>query len=153
MYEDLYIKESPTRIGIVFRRLVMLEAFYDYLVINRPQLKDKIGCLVTTFKGSNTPKKEKNRIINSCEIIMSTEKSFSTGLDIRDLVGIINTVPFSSDVLSTQIIGRMRKLKNRKSMFIDFRDEGFPYLIATANSRKRIFEKEGITYKEMRQVK
>lgn len=53
------------------------------------------------------------------DIIISTLKSCGTGRDIADLKTCINTVSFSSSPQAQQLVGRLRKLPDEETIFVD----------------------------------
>lgn len=64
-------------------------------------------------------------------IILSTLAN-TTGVDIKDLIMVINFIPFSSLVILRQIIGRLRE---ENSWYVDITDFGFPGMIRQKNIR------------------
>jgi hypothetical protein len=77
------------------------------------------------------PDHEKRHSSLQCDIIVTTEKSFATAIDLPHLQILVNTVPFSSRVLSNQLPKRLRDLGSGKScMYIDLVD------ISSASCRK-----------------
>lgn len=55
----------------------------------------------------------------SKDIIVSTVKSCGTGMDIPGLICCINTISFSSPVLTIQMAGRLREIPGEETQFID----------------------------------
>jgi hypothetical protein len=47
---------------------------------------------------------------NDYEIIVSNEKKAGTGKDIKELYTVVNTISYSSETLTEQMLGRLRKL-------------------------------------------
>lgn len=64
-------------------------------------------------------------------IILSTLAN-TTGVDIKDLIMVINFIPFSSLVILKQIIGRLRE---ENSWYVDVTDIDFPGMIRQKNIR------------------
>ena len=53
------------------------------------------------------------------DIVVSTVKSCGTGMDLKGLICCINTVSFSSSVLSVQMVGRLREIPGEETVFVD----------------------------------
>ena len=64
-------------------------------------------------------KKNDTDAIFSSDVIVSTIKSASTGLDIKGLKTAINTVSFASSPLAAQTMGRLRQLPDEETIFVD----------------------------------
>ena len=97
--------------------------------------KYKIG----VFNGK-VKKEEKMKRLEESDIILTTDKSFSKGMDVKDLTVLINLVPFSSDVKLEQVIGRLRKIENKKVFFIDVNDIGFGAVKNQLYHKKKLYE-------------
>lgn len=54
------------------------------------------------------------------DVIISTVKSCGTGRDIKNLLVCFNTVSFSSQPLTIQMMGRLRKLPEDEVVYVDF---------------------------------
>ena len=67
---------------------------------------------------SSDKKANREDIFNS-DIIISTIKSSSTGLDIKGLKTAINTVSFSSSPQAAQVMGRLRQIPDEETIFVD----------------------------------
>jgi superfamily II DNA or RNA helicase len=86
-----------------------------------PDLNKKIE----TINSSNS--KEENAENKDADIICSTIKSCGTGVDIKKLRCIINLEPFSSNITSNQLSGRLREYaKDKDTYFFDLIDIAFP---------------------------
>ena len=82
---------------------------------------------------------------NKFNILIGSAQIFSTGIDIPDLDIILNSSGHRSDVLSTQIIGRvMRKSKNKEfGYYIDFIDDTSVYFRQATKQRIQILTEFG----------
>lgn len=60
-----------------------------------------------------------------CNIIISTDKSFSGIINIPNLEVIINATPITSEAHLLQIMGRLRDEKNKRRIFIQLCDSSF----------------------------
>lgn len=74
-------------------------------------------------------------------IILTNDKMFDKGIDVKDLEVLINFVPFGSKVKTEQIMGRLRYGKNKKSILIDVTDIGYDENIRQMKLRKRFYKK------------
>lgn len=80
---------------------------------------------ISTVNSSNT--KEQNTKAKEADIICSTIKSCGTGVDIKGLRVIINLEPFSSNITTNQLSGRLREYaKDKDTYFFDLIDISFP---------------------------
>ena len=73
----------------------------------------------------------------SADIIVTTDASMGTGTDIKGLEAIVSTIPTSSEILTTQMLGRLRRLNNREVFYFDIMDKGFKECTVQLSSRKR----------------
>ena len=123
--KKLYAKKI-LKTAIIFKKNDMIERFYDQALAIFPKAK------ITKFYKS--PKEDKIKEIFQGDIILTNDKSFGTAVDVPNLRIMVNTSPFSSDVVAEQLSGRLREIKGKKVVFVDIADEGFP---KTKNQRKR----------------
>ena len=72
------------------------------------------------------------------DIIVSTPKSCGTGVDIKNLITVINTVSFSSEPLCEQMFGRIRKIVGPMK-FIDLANSYLQQHLRHSYKRKKIF--------------
>jgi len=106
--------------------------------------KLKVGIFNGTVK-----KDDKKEILDSSDIIITTDKSFGKGIDVKNLLRVINTVPFSSETKLIQVIGRLRKIPNKEVIFIDINDIGFESIkYQLRNKKQKVYNVIGKTFCE-----
>lgn len=76
------------------------------------------------------------------QIILTNDKIFDKGIDVKDLEILINFVPIGSLVKTEQIIGRLRNRENYSSILIDVTDTGFDECVRQSKLRKRFYKKK-----------
>jgi superfamily II DNA or RNA helicase len=76
------------------------------------------------------------------KFILTNDKIFDKGLDVKDLEILINFVPFGSLVKTEQIIGRLRNREGYSSILIDVTDIGFIECERQSKLRKRFYKKK-----------
>lgn len=137
IFNQILKNRRKKKIAILFGTNSIIDKFYNNLcqyVIDM-NYKLKIGKFNGTIK-----KSERLKELTESDIIITTDKSFSKGLESENLQVLINTVPFSSETKLTQVIGRLRKLPNKEVFFFDINDNGFePILYQLKNKRDKVF--------------
>ena len=76
------------------------------------------------------------------DIVLTNDKIFDKGIDVKDLEILINFVPIGSIVKTEQIIGRLRNREGYSSILIDVTDEGFDECVRQSKLRKRFYKKK-----------
>ena len=87
-------------------------------------------------------KKEKRHDELDKKIILTNDKIFDKGIDVKNLDTLINFVPFASTVKTEQIIGRLRNIEGRNVILIDVTDIGFEECVKQSKIRKRFYKKK-----------
>lgn len=116
----------------------MIAKFSEDLLndLNEMKLDYSIGILT-----EDTKKENKEEVLNS-DIIITTDKSFGKGIDVKNLECLINLVPTSSNPKIKQILGRLRKIEGKEVYFFDVLDIGFESVqVQLINKRKAYREK------------
>lgn len=72
--------------------------------------------------------------------ILTNEKIFGKGKDVKDLEIVINCVPIGSTVVTEQVLGRLRNI-GKSSILIDVTDIGFDECSRQQKTRKRFYKK------------
>ena len=85
---------------MLFRSVKFMKAL---IIKNYPEFKKDIGNFTSDTK------KDKDKQLTK-KIILTTYKSFGTGMDIPDLRFLINYEAYSSTVILEQMIGRLRNI-------------------------------------------
>lgn len=109
-------KDDFTKLAFLCNSKKENEFFYNML---KDLYKDKysIGIFNSDIENMDERFKETEK-----EIIISTDKSFAGIINIPGLEIIINLYPYSSDSHIKQVMGRIRKEKGKKSIFIQMVD-------------------------------
>jgi len=75
------------------------------------------------------------------KVILTNDKIFDKGIDVKDLEVLINFVPLGSIIKTEQIMGRLRYKKNKSSILIDITDKGYEECIRQMKIRRRFYKK------------
>jgi superfamily II DNA or RNA helicase len=73
-------------------------------------------------------------------IIIGSIASMQNGKDIENLQAIFCFTQFSSEIVSRQLLGRLRPIKNKEVVYYDIADKGVPDIMKQRSIRKRTFE-------------
>lgn len=73
--------------------------------------------------------------------ILTNEKIFGKGKDVKDLEIVINFVPVGSVVVTEQILGRLRHNEGKSAILFDVTDIGFDECVRQQKIRKRFYKK------------
>lgn len=82
------------------------------------------------------------------KIIVSTIKSSSTGLDIKNLKVCINTVSFSSEPQAAQCMGRLRQLPDEDTIYVDIYNREVPSQCYHIQNRKKAYRDRALSIEE-----
>lgn len=134
--DNFYNKHNNGKILIFLDRLVDIDFVHNIL----SRLYNSVGKYCTLIKS-----KEREKELDK-DIIISTLKSAVEGLNIKELRLILSLTSFSSHIYATQLIGRLRQLKD-EVFLIDFNDIGFEDLTRQREKRKLHFNKNAKTIK------
>jgi len=130
-------KDETRKTAVVFHLNSSVDLFYDKLkhIIERNNLKVSIG----KFNG-NIKKSERSKALDK-DLIITTGKSFAKAIDVKDLECLINTVPFSSNTMAEQLMGRLRKIENKEVYYFDLIDIGYPQCKNQLYYKKKTYNK------------
>ena len=114
---NLCLKNKDNRrIAIILGKNDLIQKVYEDLQKVYPDKEIGRFCGLVSNK-EKTLEKEK-------DIILSTEKSLGKAMNVENIGYLINLIPFSSQVISEQMIGRLRK-NAKYSYLFDLADVGF----------------------------
>lgn len=134
---NIFLKKNDKhKIAILFHTINGVDLLKD-IISNEYQ-----NLIVNKFDSTIKDQEERNNILTNSDIIITTDKSFGKALDIDGLDILINTVPFSSAVITEQIMGRLRKIPDKKVYFVDMVDIGFKNCVNQIKSRLNIYNKK-----------
>ena len=87
-------------------------------------------------------------VLMESDIIVATVGKAGTGLDLKGLSTVINTVSVMSPALSAQMFGRLRKLNDRDTVYVDICDADIPAQVRHADARKAALRDMASRYHE-----
>lgn len=150
----LHEDEEKTQIRIFEKILNMCIKINGKILITIPKISDteflkdwiykKYGVeyKIMTINSTNTPEENASAKIDA-DIICSTIKSCGTGVDIPKLRCIINLEPFSSNITTNQLSGRLREYsKDKDTYFFDLIDISFPVCERQYKQKLRYLKKK-----------
>lgn len=133
-FADQILSLHPDKKILVFiPTLDLMHEIYNFL--KRYKLSYSVG-----EYNSNIVNQEKREKELEKNLILTTIAACSTGKDIPNLKAIFSLTPFSSQVITRQLLGRLRKLDGSDTFFYDFTDEGFAPCINQCNMRTNILK-------------
>lgn len=136
LFNTVLANRKKKKVAILFGTIALLNKYYEtlskYIEANNFKLT------VNKFNGQ-TKKDEKLKLLEETDIILTTDKSFDKGMDVKNLQVLINTVPFSSDTKLTQVIGRLRYIPDKEVIFIDINDIGFDAIVYQLRSKNEVY--------------
>ena len=154
IFESSILKHSL----IKFNYFNMLRLFLEKTYIKRREDGDKALVFMGTIdmckafidylKGINTFKKLKinkyteeddYEVISDSDIIVSTLGSSGTGIDIKGLIVVLQTILIDSIQSNLQSLGRLRKIEGKEVMFIYFYSSDIPQHVIYNRNRLRLF--------------
>ena len=94
--------------------------------------------------------KNKKRYEIRNNIIFTTIGSGGVGLDVSDLVATLSFVPYSSIIISNQMIGRLRESKTKELFHYDFIDTGFKTMYSQRVKRIHVFRQKTKSEEEIK---
>lgn len=119
------------KIAILVLRIDAANDMYRFIENNHPEFKGDIGLFTSEIKDKKEKAEQKNK-----RIIITTSKSFGTGIDLKDLRYLIMAEPYSSKVTIKQVIGRLRDIGGELYYF-EIVDNGIPNRVKQFNSIKK----------------
>lgn len=140
LFNQILKNRKKKKVAILFGTLNLLDKFYDNFLKYCKEKEYKLT--INKFTG-NTTKEDKIKILEETDILITTDKSFSKGIDVKNLTVLINTVPFSSDTKLTQVVGRLREIPKKNVIFVDLNDIGFQAI------KNQLYSKTNKVYKEL----
>lgn len=79
--------------------------------------------------------------LKGANIIVSTPGKASTGLDVKGLIAIINTVSTKAETTIAQAFGRLRKIEGKKLSYVDMCDLNIEAQVRHAEDRKALLKR------------
>ena len=129
--------EKGDRLLITCASIEYVTKLAEHLSVEYPDLK------VISYLGG-----DKISALDDANIIVSTASKSGTGLDVKNLICVINTISMQSETLIPQLFGRLRKIPGRTTVYVDMWDNNVRAQIRHAEERKSILQQISKTYKE-----
>ena len=127
-------------------KLLIICATIDYVHAVAERLEKEYPDLkIQSFLGGDN-----NGIKPDSDIIVSTTGKSGTGLDIKGLTTLINTVSMQSETLIPQVFGRLRQIPGREVVYVDMYDSNISAHCRHAAERIDILRKRSLKYHEFR---
>lgn len=99
------------------------------------------------YTGLVNKSKKRHEIRNN--VIFTTIGSGGVGLDVKGLVATLSFVPYSSVIISNQMIGRLRESETKELYHYDFIDLGFKAMINQRTKRLHVFRQKTKSEEEL----
>lgn len=94
-------------------------------------------------------KEEKSNVLENCDIIVTTDMSFSKGIDVKNLEIVINTVPIYSAPKNEQMLGRLRELPGKEVWYFDFVDAGLSNMQSILKAKESVYMRKAKFIKDV----
>ena len=89
-----------------------------------------------------------NEILQKSDILVSNPMKAGTGLDLKGLISVYNTISLKSPALSPQMLGRLRKIDGMNVIYVDRCDVNLQSHLRHAEERKRMLKSLSEKYTE-----
>jgi superfamily II DNA or RNA helicase len=128
--------------------LVIIDWLQDMLKV-RDQFKNdeyiqRMGLTIGTYCQLVKNPKEKENQLNS-NIIIGSIGSMQNGKDIRNLRAIFPFTQFSSEIVTHQLLGRLRPIMGKEVIYYDIADYSIPDIMKQRAIRKKVFEQRTLS--------
>jgi superfamily II DNA or RNA helicase len=142
IFDNFKLVTRDKKVAIMLPTIELIKKIKDDLTIQYP------GIDIGTFIGEISKNKRLDEL--GKKFILTNDKIFDKGIDVKDLEILILLVPISSAVKTEQIVGRLRDRKDYSSIVIDVTDIGFDECVRQSKLRKRFYKKRA---KEIIEIK
>ena len=130
IFNTILERDGIDTIAVLCGRIKATEFVKSFLEVQYPKLKDNIGILTSKSKDKDGVLKKK--------VIVTTFKSFGTGIDLNDKLScIVMCEPYSSKVTLHQCIGRLRFVENKDLIYFELVDQGVKQRVKQIESIKK----------------
>jgi len=134
IFTKFKLTEMKRKVAIMLPTINLIKKLKDDLLISFPDIE------IGVFIGEIAKDKRLEQL--SKQFILTNDKIFDKGIDVKDLEILINFVPIGSLVKTEQIMGRLRDRENYSSLLIDVTDIGFDECVKQSKIRKRFYKKK-----------
>lgn len=126
-------------------KIVIILELREHITFVKQQLEQMFPNISIGDYSSNVDKSVKSDNLRN-KIILSTDKSFGTGADLKGKLRVlINTITYSSKVTASQLPGRLRNIPGKKVYYIDLVNMGFKRTYDHFGRRSKIINKYSST--------
>ena len=123
-------------------KILLLTSKIDSSIEMSEWLKEKYPDKRVLTYNSKVSDDEKAKV-NEVDIISSTPKSFSTGVDVPGLRVNIMTEPYTSAITANQVAGRLREYgPNEYTFHVELIDTGFKKVVDMQRKRMKVFKEK-----------
>lgn len=147
IFDNFQLKRRQKKIAIVLPTIKLIEKTQE-------DLEEYLGLSVGMFIGSRSSGKsltaEEKASARENMVFITNTKMFDKAIDEPDLEILINFVPFTSEVLLEQLMGRIRYRADKSHVYIDVTDYGFPSCKQQLYARKQFYKKHAKSIREMK---
>ena len=138
----LYKKNENEKCMIMASSRVMCDTLVSYFKLQHPDLK------IRSYYSNDSDEN-----LQDADVIISSVKKGSTGVDVKNLRTFINTVSIGSEVLPVQIIGRLRKLENDVSpIYVAIYNRNISSHVKHYNFCKELYMKEAKEFYDLTEL-
>lgn len=141
LIDELLDEDEDMKIIIYLAKLEHINLIKKYLENYYKDIEINFGNYTSAVE-----KKRKRTQIGK-NIIFTTIGSGGVGLDVPNLRASMCLVPFTSTIICSQIIGRLRYIEGKELYFYDFIDEGFKTMEWQRRKRLSIYRQKAKTIK------
>lgn len=131
-----YLIKNKWRMLILVSKISSCQDIYEHFTTLYPDIE--IG-----IYNSSVDKVEKQRVLDECQLIISTSSSLGFSETIANLRCVVNCEAFRSNITGNQASGRLRRLGDDINCFyIELIDTGFASIRAQFKEREKRYKKQ-----------
>ena len=135
-YAKPILDEGPgNKILIVIDWLKYIQSAQEYFKKYYPEYSCGAFCVI---KGVNTIRTRESEL--NKQIILGTIGSMQNGRDISGLRAVFTLTQFSSNIVAQQLLGRLRRIKDKDVYYYDIADRSVPDTLNMRFRRRRVFD-------------
>jgi len=161
---EKYLLKRPSRLEAYIQNVIRPLVASHYINIMEPGQKmiifcgkvemceyvaDRIGSIHKHLNVATYVSSTEDEVLKDADIIVSTTGSLGTGNDIANLRTVLLTTSFSARGLCTQVLGRLRKLKDCTPEFVYIANTDISQHMTHFRNRKNIYEGLALKFFEL----
>lgn len=136
-FADKVLKPFPDHKVLCFIPSLKYMDFITKFFQNCQDINYKVG----QYNSNVNKLEDREKVLEECNLIITTIAACSTGKDIPKLKAILSLTPFSSAIICRQLLGRLRPLKDGGDVyFFDFTDVGFAGQTYQQKARAKVLD-------------